>query len=91
MTQGHSPPLQSVLDFIEQLTVPQIRKLYHVLSTLSFQQADTNTSMQDEMHTIIRKQLAHSEPKYMCVCVCVFTFYLDPFTLTLHSHWNTTF
>lgn len=56
--------IQSVLDFVEQLTVPQIRKLYHALSTLSFQREDEATSMQDEMHTIIRKQLAHSEPKY---------------------------
>ena len=55
--------MQSVLDFVEQLTVPQIRKLYHALSTLSFQVAEEATSMQDEMHTIIRKQLAHSEPK----------------------------
>ena len=55
--------MQSVLDFVEQLTVPQIRKLYHALSTLSFQAAEEATSMQDEMHTIIRKQLSHSEAK----------------------------
>lgn len=55
--------LQSVLDFVEQLTVPQIRKLYHALSVLSFQQVEEMTSLQDEMHTIIRKQLARSEPK----------------------------
>ena len=60
--------LQSVLDFVEQLTVPQIRKLYHALSMLSFQQIEETTSLQDEMYTIIRKQLARSEPKYVSVC-----------------------
>ena len=59
----HHSTMQSVLDFVEQLTVPQIRKLYHALSTLSFQVAEEATSMQDEMHTIIRKQLSHSESK----------------------------
>ena len=60
--QRFSVFIRGVLDYLEHLSVAQIRRLYSILSTLAFHDAD-HTSMQDEMHTIIRKQLSHAEAK----------------------------
>ncbi len=41
----------------------QIRKLYFILSVLAFQDPEEASSVQDEMHTVIRKQLSHVDAK----------------------------
>ena len=42
----------------------QIRKLYSILITLSFYGKESAvSSVQDEIHTVIRKQLSHVDPK----------------------------
>jgi Fanconi anemia group D2 protein len=57
--------IKGVLDYLEHLSVGQIRRLYSVLSVLAFHDVETGGSgVQDEMHTLIRKQLSHVEPKY---------------------------
>ena len=44
----------------------QIRKLYSILITLSFCGEESAAStVQDEVHTVIRKQLSHVDPKYV--------------------------
>ena len=60
---------QGVLDYLDNLTVPQIRKLYSMLSILAFRNRRSETLIQDEMHIIIRKQLTNSNTKYeLFVC-----------------------
>ena len=55
--------LQGVLDYLEHLAVGQIRRLYQVLSVLAFSTLEEASSVQDELHTLIRKQLSHTEAK----------------------------
>ena len=56
--------IKGVLDYLEHLSVGQIRRLYSVLSVLAFHDVETGGSgVQDEMHTLIRKQLSHVESK----------------------------
>ena len=56
--------IKGVLDYLEHLSVGQIRRLYSVLSVLAFHDVETRGSgVQDEMHTLIRKQLSHVESK----------------------------
>ena len=60
---------QGVLDYLDNLSVPQIRKLYSMLSILAFRNPRSETLIQDEMHIIIRKQLTNSNTKYgLFVC-----------------------
>ena len=54
---------QGVLDYLDNLTVPQIRKLYAMLSILAFRNPRSETMIQDEIHIIVRKQLTNSNTK----------------------------
>ena len=59
--------IKGVLDYLEHLSVGQIRRLYSILSVLAFHDPETGgggSGVQDEMHTLIRKQLSHMEAKY---------------------------
>ncbi|XP_055999179.1 Fanconi anemia group D2 protein-like isoform X3 [Ostrea edulis] len=53
-----------VLDYLDNLGVPQIRKLYSLLSTLAFRSSQGGNMIQDDLHIIIRKQLSNDNPKY---------------------------
>lgn len=53
-----------MLDHLGHLSIPQIRKVYQILSTLAFADLDETSSLQDELHIIIRKQLSHYEARY---------------------------
>lgn len=53
-----------VLDYLDNLSVPQIRKLYSLLSTLAFRSSQGGNMIQDDLHIIIRKQLSNDNPKY---------------------------
>ena len=55
--------IKGILDYLEHLTVGQIRRLYSILSVLAFHDPEGGSSVQDEMHTLIRKQLSHVESK----------------------------
>ncbi|KAK2186157.1 hypothetical protein NP493_212g05054 [Ridgeia piscesae] len=56
--------VKGVLDYLDQLTTAQIRKLYSMLSVLGFKNAGRDSMLQDEMHILIRKQLSNNDPKY---------------------------
>ena len=55
--------IKGVLDYLEHLSVGQIRRLYSILSVLAFHDPEDGSSVQDEMHTLIRKQLSHVDAK----------------------------
>lgn len=56
--------VKSVLDYLDSLSVCQIRKLYFMLSALAFRNPNEGGLIQDDLHIVIRKQLSNSNPKY---------------------------
>ncbi|ESO88868.1 hypothetical protein LOTGIDRAFT_125515 [Lottia gigantea] len=56
--------VKGVLDYLDNLSVCQIRQLYSMLSRLAFYDTDEGGMIQDDLHIIIRKQLSSSNPKY---------------------------
>ncbi|KAJ8301396.1 hypothetical protein KUTeg_020383 [Tegillarca granosa] len=51
-----------VLDYLDNLSVTQIRKLYSILSVLAFRNPQDGGLIQDDLHIIIRKQLSNNDP-----------------------------
>ncbi|XP_077182179.1 Fanconi anemia group D2 protein isoform X4 [Paroedura picta] len=58
--------LKSILDYVDNLSPQQIRKLFYILSTLAFSQEPRSSHIQDDMHMVIRKQLSSTIAKYKC-------------------------
>ncbi|KAM8913890.1 Fanconi anemia group D2 protein isoform 2-T6 [Spinachia spinachia] len=57
--------VKGILDYMDNLTPQQIRRLFHLLSSLAFgQQQQQGSHIQDDMHIVIRKQLSSTVPKY---------------------------
>ncbi|XP_052284224.1 Fanconi anemia group D2 protein-like isoform X1 [Dreissena polymorpha] len=56
--------VKSMLDYLDNLSVGQIRKLYVILSALAFKNANEGGLIQDDLHIVIRKQLSNNNPKY---------------------------
>nr|XP_056711354.1 Fanconi anemia group D2 protein [Euleptes europaea] len=56
--------LKSILDYMDNLSPQQIRKLFHILSMLAFSQEHRGSHIQDDMHMVIRKQLSSTIAKY---------------------------
>ncbi|XP_062977137.1 Fanconi anemia group D2 protein [Elgaria multicarinata webbii] len=56
--------LKSILDYMDNLSPQQIRKLFHILSMLAFSHGHKSSHIQDDMHMVIRKQLSSTIPKY---------------------------
>ncbi|XP_068598556.1 Fanconi anemia group D2 protein [Brachionichthys hirsutus] len=56
--------VKGILDYMENLTAQQIRRLFHLLSVLAFGQQQKGSHIQDDMHIVIRKQLSSTIPKY---------------------------
>uniref|UniRef100_A0A670I1F5 FA complementation group D2 n=1 Tax=Podarcis muralis TaxID=64176 RepID=A0A670I1F5_PODMU len=56
--------LKSILDYMDNLSPQQIRKLFQILSMLAFSQGHKSNHIQDDMHMVIRKQLSSTIPKY---------------------------
>uniref|UniRef100_A0AAZ3QAC5 FA complementation group D2 n=1 Tax=Oncorhynchus tshawytscha TaxID=74940 RepID=A0AAZ3QAC5_ONCTS len=56
--------VKGILDYMENLTPQQIRRLFHLLSGLAFGQQQQGTHIQDDMHIVVRKQLSSTVPKY---------------------------
>ncbi|XP_056316322.1 Fanconi anemia group D2 protein [Danio aesculapii] len=56
--------VKGILDYMDNLTSQQIRRLFHLLSRLAFGQEQHGGHIQDDMHIVIRKQLSSTVPKY---------------------------
>ncbi|CAM1326362.1 FANCD2 (predicted) [Pycnogonum litorale] len=56
--------IKGILDYVDNLSLSQIRQVYHVLCTLAFSESDNENTMQDELNMIIRKQLSNPVHKY---------------------------
>ncbi|XP_060079016.1 Fanconi anemia group D2 protein-like [Ylistrum balloti] len=56
--------VKGVLDYLDNLSVIQIRKLYSMLSMLAFRNSSEGGLIQDDLHILIRKQLSSNIPKY---------------------------
>ena len=55
---------QGILDYLDNLSIPQIRKLYAMLATLAFRSKQDGAGIRDDMYILVRKQLSNSSPKY---------------------------
>ena len=55
--------LQGSLYSMEKLTNHQTRCLYSLLSHLAIDRNDAWSGLQDELHSVVRKQLGHVEQK----------------------------
>ncbi|KAJ3603047.1 hypothetical protein NHX12_030791, partial [Muraenolepis orangiensis] len=56
--------VKGILDYMDNLTPQQIRRLFQLLSRLAFGQQQLGANIQDDMHIVIRKQLSSTVPKY---------------------------
>ncbi|XP_010879858.2 Fanconi anemia group D2 protein isoform X2 [Esox lucius] len=56
--------VKGVLDYMDNLTPQQIRRLFHLLSSMAFRQHHPASHIQDDMHIVIRKQLSSTVLKY---------------------------
>ncbi|XP_072540677.1 Fanconi anemia group D2 protein [Salminus brasiliensis] len=56
--------VKGILDYMDNLSPQQIRRLFHLLSSLAFGHDQHGNHIQDDMHIVIRKQLSSTVPKY---------------------------
>ncbi|XP_067089997.1 Fanconi anemia group D2 protein [Osmerus mordax] len=56
--------IKGVLDYMDNLSPQQIRRLFHLLSSLAVTQQHQATHIQDDMHIVLRKQLSSPVLKY---------------------------
>ncbi|KAM6980739.1 Fanconi anemia group D2 protein [Aplochiton taeniatus] len=56
--------VKGILDYMDNLSPQQIRRLFHLLSALAFGRQQQGSHIQDDMHIVIRKQLSSTVPKY---------------------------
>ncbi|XP_028854111.1 Fanconi anemia group D2 protein [Denticeps clupeoides] len=56
--------VKGILDYMDNMSSQQIRRLFHLLSTMAFSQDHQGGHIQDDMHIVIRKQLSSTVPKY---------------------------
>ncbi|XP_051483302.1 Fanconi anemia group D2 protein isoform X2 [Apus apus] len=56
--------VKTILDSTQKLNPCQIRKLFHILSTLAFSQRQEGSYIQDDMHMVIRKWLSSTVPNH---------------------------
>ncbi|XP_019736648.1 Fanconi anemia group D2 protein isoform X3 [Hippocampus comes] len=55
--------VKGILDYLDNLSPQQIRRLFQLLSRLAFG-PQQGSHIQDDMHIVIRKQLSSTAPKY---------------------------
>ncbi|XP_028398344.1 Fanconi anemia group D2 protein-like isoform X2 [Dendronephthya gigantea] len=55
--------LKGILDYLDNLSIGQTRKLFQMLSSLAFHN-DDGSMIQDDLHMVIRKQLSSNSVKY---------------------------
>lgn len=56
--------IKSILDYLQNLSLQQVRKVYTILSILAYQGNQEGMFLQDDLHIIIRKQLSNTNSKY---------------------------
>lgn len=56
--------IKGVLDYIDNLNMTQIRKLYRMLGCLAFGSDAPDSVIQDSLHMMIRKQLSNTNVRY---------------------------
>ncbi|KAM9408699.1 Fanconi anemia group D2 protein isoform 2-T2 [Pholidichthys leucotaenia] len=56
--------VKGILDYMDNLSPQQIRKLFHLLGRLAFGQQQQGSHIQDDIHIVIRKQLSSTVAKY---------------------------
>ncbi|XP_074054696.1 Fanconi anemia group D2 protein isoform X1 [Macrotis lagotis] len=60
--------VKGILDYLDNLTPSQIRKLFYILSVLAFNKGHEDSShIQDDMYLVIRKQLSSTVFKYKLI------------------------
>ncbi|XP_060036709.1 Fanconi anemia group D2 protein isoform X2 [Erinaceus europaeus] len=60
--------VKGILDYLDNISPPQIRKLFCVLSTLAFSRPhEANSHIQDDLHLVVRKQLSSTIFKYKLI------------------------
>ncbi|XP_043833662.1 Fanconi anemia group D2 protein [Dromiciops gliroides] len=60
--------VKGILDYLDNLTPSQIRKLFYILSMLAFSKGHEDSShIQDDMYLVIRKQLSSTVFKYKLI------------------------
>ncbi|XP_048586773.1 Fanconi anemia group D2 protein isoform X2 [Nematostella vectensis] len=71
LVESHTPTMapfavfiKGILDYLDNLTMSQIRKVFSMLTTLAFHNPMEGAMIQDDVHIVIRKQLASNCPKY---------------------------
>ena len=67
---------------MEYFSVQQIRKVYSVLSMLTYGSEEDTCELHDELASVIRKQLHHSDPKLVTSKIDIYlTFIISLVTL----------
>ncbi|KAM4821108.1 Fanconi anemia group D2 protein [Thomomys bottae] len=60
--------VKGILDYLENISPRQIRKLFYILSTLAFsKQHETSSHIQDDLYMVVRKQLSSTIFKYKLI------------------------
>ncbi|XP_025777006.1 Fanconi anemia group D2 protein [Puma concolor] len=60
--------VKGILDYLDNMSPRQIRKLFYILSTLAFsKQHEASSHIQDDMHLVIRKQLSSTIVRYKLI------------------------
>ncbi|XP_044789524.2 Fanconi anemia group D2 protein isoform X3 [Bubalus bubalis] len=60
--------VKGILDYLDNMSPQQIRKLFCILSTLAFsKEHEASSHIQDDMHLVIRKQLSSTIFKYKLI------------------------
>uniref|UniRef100_A0A674BZ00 FA complementation group D2 n=1 Tax=Salmo trutta TaxID=8032 RepID=A0A674BZ00_SALTR len=76
--------VKGILDYMDNLTPQQIRRLFHLLSGLAFGQQQQGTHIQDDMHIVVRKQLSSTVPKYKRIGIIGAVMWGDLLCLSIH-------
>ncbi|XP_071510780.1 Fanconi anemia group D2 protein-like [Diadema antillarum] len=56
--------IKGVLDYLDNLTMSQVKKLFSVLAALAYTGGQVGSTLQDELHIVVRKNLTSNSPKY---------------------------
>ncbi|XP_055985732.1 Fanconi anemia group D2 protein isoform X2 [Sorex fumeus] len=60
--------VKDILDYLDNMSPSQIRKLFYILSCLAFRkQHETSRYIQDDLHLVVRKQLSSTMFKYKLI------------------------
>ncbi|XP_012781366.2 Fanconi anemia group D2 protein isoform X2 [Ochotona princeps] len=60
--------IKGILDYLDNMSPEQIRKLFYILSTLAFRkQQNLGSHIQDDLHLVVRKQLSSTLFKYKLI------------------------